>query len=77
MSSEADSALVRWLPSYGAMQTGTAAGFSTTAPLRGLAVQLTWFTGATVTSLLVFRRRVRARTVPLGERSRAPATPAE
>ncbi|MFD7243946.1 ABC transporter permease [Streptomyces massasporeus] len=76
MSSEADSPLLRLLPSYGAMQTGTAAGFSTTVPLQDLAVQLTWFTGATLTSLLVFRLRVRAHPVTPGERSSAPTAPA-
>ncbi|MFF9040767.1 ABC transporter permease [Streptomyces sp. NPDC014892] len=60
MSSGADSGLVRLLPSYGAMQTATAAGFSTTFPLWDLGVQLTWFAGATLAVLLVFRHRVRA-----------------
>ncbi|MFF7161883.1 hypothetical protein ACFZBP_11000 [Streptomyces sp. NPDC008086] len=46
------------------MQTGTAAGFSTTVPLQDLAVQLTWFAGATLAGLLVFRHRVRSRVGP-------------
>ncbi|MBF6079500.1 hypothetical protein IU498_33245 [Nocardia beijingensis] len=39
----ADSELVRWLPSYGAMQASTAAGLSDATPFAVFAVQLAWF----------------------------------
>jgi len=56
MSSGSDNPVTRYLPSYGAMQAGTAAGFST-SPVPGcLAIQLTWFTGAALIALLGFRR---------------------
>ncbi|WP_245687259.1 ABC transporter permease [Streptacidiphilus griseoplanus] len=58
-SSAANSPLISYLPSYGAMQTATAAGFSTT-PLPGyLAIQLIWFTAAALVGLLAFHRRTR------------------
>jgi hypothetical protein len=63
LSSQADSPLIRFLPSYGAMQSSISAGFANTVPLRDLAVQLAWFTGATLTGLLVFQRRMRTRVV--------------
>ncbi|MEU7135967.1 ABC transporter permease [Streptomyces sp. NPDC046261] len=59
ISSGANSAIIRFLPSYGAIQTGTAAGFSTTAPSRYLAVQLAWFTAAALASMLAFHLRTR------------------
>jgi hypothetical protein len=59
-SKGAGSAMVRLLPSYGAMQSASAAGFSHSMPLSCLGVQLTWFTGAAAFSLLAFRRRTRS-----------------
>src|SRR3954465_947012 len=37
------SEMVRWLPSYGAMQAATVAGFSSTVSAMDFAVQLVWF----------------------------------
>ncbi|MEU9369269.1 ABC transporter permease [Streptomyces avermitilis] len=59
MSSGANTPVTRYLPSYGAMQAGVAAGFSTSASPRDLAIQLAWFTGAALVCLLVFHRRTR------------------
>jgi hypothetical protein len=58
-SSGADSPGLRLLPSYGAMQAATAAGFSTRAVPGCLVVQLTWFAAAAVVVLLAFRHRTR------------------
>ncbi|MCX5063797.1 MULTISPECIES: ABC transporter permease [unclassified Streptomyces] len=58
-SSGSDSPIVRLLPSYGAVQASTAAGFSDTALPGYLAVQLLWFTGAALIGLLAFQRRTR------------------
>ncbi|MFC8957385.1 ABC transporter permease [Streptomyces sp. NPDC057101] len=55
------SVIVRYLPSYGAMQAGTAAGFTTTPLPRYLALQLLWFTAAAVIGLITFRTRTRTR----------------
>jgi hypothetical protein len=65
----ADSDFVRWLPSYGAMQASTAAGFSDTTPLPGLAVQLAWFAASVLVGLVTFHLRTRsalAPTMPIG-----------
>ncbi|MFB6597702.1 MULTISPECIES: ABC transporter permease [Streptomyces diastaticus group] len=59
MSSGADNPVVEYLPSYGAMQASTAAGFSTSPVPGHLAIQLTWFTGAALLALLGFRRSTR------------------
>ncbi|MEU5420019.1 ABC transporter permease [Streptomyces sp. NPDC001407] len=62
----ANGGLVTLLPSYGSLQTGAAAGFST-APVSGyLAVQLAWFAGAAAVSLLVFHRSTRRLAPPSG-----------
>jgi hypothetical protein len=58
-SSGADSSLIRFLPSYGASQAATAAGFSTTRTPAHLAIELLWFTGAALLALLTFHRRTR------------------
>ncbi|MEZ0092274.1 ABC transporter permease [Streptacidiphilus sp. EB129] len=58
-NSVSNSPVVRLLPSYGAMQVGTAAGFSTTALPGYLGIQLLWFTAAALISLLAFHRRTR------------------
>ncbi|MFD3651762.1 ABC transporter permease [Streptomyces cyaneofuscatus] len=71
-SSGADNPVVRYLPSYGAMQASTAAGFSTSPVPGHLAIQLSWFAGAALLALLGFRRSTRnclpstAPTSPLG-----------
>ncbi len=59
-SKGADTALVRLLPSYGAMQSASAAGFSHSVLLSCLGVQLAWFAGAALLSLFAFRRRTRS-----------------
>ncbi|WP_371572789.1 ABC transporter permease [Streptomyces sp. NBC_01314] len=58
-SSGSDSSVVRFLPSYGAVQASTAAGFSDTALPRYLAVQLLWFTAVALIGFLAFQRRTR------------------
>jgi hypothetical protein len=63
----ANSGFIRFLPSYGAMQISTAAGFSTAAPLAHLVLQLAWFTGAALIGLIAFHRRTR-NALPQGAR---------
>ncbi|MFD4034452.1 ABC transporter permease [Streptomyces sp. NPDC058637] len=58
-SSGADNPLMRYLPSYGAMQASTAAGFSASPVPGHLAIQLTWFAGAALLALLGFRGSTR------------------
>lgn len=58
-SAGADSPVLRLLPSYGAMQAATAAGFSDSAVPAYLAVQLAWFAAAALVGLLAFRHRTR------------------
>ncbi|MFI6688322.1 ABC transporter permease [Streptomyces sp. NPDC050485] len=55
-SSGADNPITRYLPSYGAMQAGTAAGFSSSPVPRYLAIQLAWFAGAALVALVGFHR---------------------
>lgn len=59
-NSGADNPVMRYLPSYGAMQASTAAGFSTSPVPRYLAIQLTWFAGAALIALGGFRRSTRS-----------------
>ncbi|MEU7664133.1 hypothetical protein [Streptomyces lincolnensis] len=59
-SSGADNPVMRYLPSYGAMQVSTAAGFSTHPVPRHLAIQLTWFAGAALIALMGFCRSTRS-----------------
>jgi hypothetical protein len=76
------SSAVQFLPTYGAMQAATAAGF-THIPLPGdLAVQILWFSGAAFLGLLAFHRRTKdALTtrppfrLPWPTRHRQPAPP--
>lgn len=56
----ADSDVVRWLPSYGAMQAATAAGFSDTTLFTGLAMQLGWFAASVLVGLVAFHLRTRS-----------------
>ncbi len=66
----AESDVVDWLPSYGAMQASTSAGFSGTTPLPVLAVQLVWFTASVLVGLVAFHLRTRSAlkaTMPIGE----------
>ncbi|CAL9490706.1 ABC transporter permease [Streptomyces sp. R1] len=70
-SSGADSPVMRFLPSYGAMQASTAAGFSTSAVPRHLAIEFAWFAAAALVALLGFCRRTRS-TLPDGPQSPGP-----
>ncbi|POX62936.1 hypothetical protein C3492_14860 [Streptomyces sp. Ru62] len=58
-SSGSDSPVTRFLPSYGAMQASTAAGFSTADVPGHVAIQLVWFAAAALAGLLAFHRRTR------------------
>ncbi|PWJ02260.1 hypothetical protein DKG34_39475 [Streptomyces sp. NWU49] len=58
-SAGSDSFIVRYLPSYGAMQAATGAGFSTTPLPTYLAIQAGWFAGAAFIGLLAFHFRTR------------------
>lgn len=58
-SSGADSSFIRFLPTYGTSQAATAAGFSLTPTPAHLALELVWFTGATLLALLTFHHRTR------------------
>ncbi len=58
-SSSSDGSVVRWLPSYGAMQAATGAGFSATPLPKYLAIQAGWFTAAALVALLAFHMRTR------------------
>ena len=60
----ADSDFVRWLPSYGAMQASTAAGFSDTTLFAGFAMQLAWFTASAFVGLVAFHLRTRSSLRP-------------
>jgi hypothetical protein len=59
-SSGADSPIVHVLPSYGTMQTATAAGFSATPGPSYLGIQLLWFTAASLLALLAVHLRTRS-----------------
>lgn len=63
-SSGADSEFVRWLPSYGAMQASTAAGFSDTTQFAGFAAQLAWFAASALAGLVAFHLRTRSSLGP-------------
>jgi hypothetical protein len=71
VSSGADNPIMRFLPSYGAMQAGTAAGFSTSPVPGHLAIQLTWFAVAALIALVGFRRSTRS-TLPAAAQALAP-----
>ncbi|MFF5576523.1 ABC transporter permease [Streptomyces luteogriseus] len=80
-SSGADNSFMRCLPSYGAMQASTAAGFSTNPVPGHLALQLTWFGLAALVALLGFRHSTRnclptASTAPPGPGSGKAGIPA-
>ncbi|MEW2486595.1 ABC transporter permease [Streptomyces sp. NPDC048411] len=67
-SSGSDSAVVRFLPSYGAVQASMSAAFSHAPVAQGLVIQLLWLMGAALAGLMVFRRRTRDALPP--ERNR-------
>ncbi|WP_216898818.1 ABC transporter permease [Nocardia alni] len=56
----ADGDFVRWLPSFGAMQVATAAGFSGAVLLSGFGIQLVWFAASVVIGLVTFHLRTRS-----------------
>ncbi len=60
----ADGDFVRWLPSFGAMQVATAAGFSGAVPLSGFGIQLAWFAASAVIGLVTFHLRTRSSLRP-------------
>ncbi|MEV6591665.1 ABC transporter permease [Streptomyces acidicola] len=70
-SSGSESPVTRFLPSYGAVQTSTAAGFSTAAVPGHVAIQLGWFAIAGIIALLAFHRRTR-NALPLAARPHVP-----
>lgn len=59
VSSGAGHPLTHVLPTYGAVQAATAAGFSTTRTPSYLALQLLWFAAAALLALLAFHHRTR------------------
>ncbi|TXS07764.1 ABC transporter permease [Streptomyces sp. col6] len=71
-SSGSDSAVVRFLPTYGAVQASMSAAFSDAPVGEGLAIQFLWLTAAACAGLLVFRRRTRD-ALPARGRSGVPA----
>ncbi len=80
-SSGADNPIMRYLPSYGAMQASTAAGFSSSPVLGHLALQLAWCGLAALVALLGFRNSTRnclpaASTAQPGPGSSAAGLPA-
>ncbi|MFE2547357.1 ABC transporter permease [Streptomyces sp. NPDC059355] len=58
-SSSAESPLVHYLPSHGAIQTAAASAFSTAHTPAYLALQATWFTATALLALLTFHQRTR------------------
>lgn len=81
VSSGANSPAICYLPSYGAVQTATAAGFTSTPLLSCMALQLVWFAAAALVGLLAFHRRTRstlsraARRAPSGRVPGCPGRP--
>ncbi|WP_327294721.1 ABC transporter permease [Streptomyces sp. NBC_01197] len=66
-STAAGSPIMRYLPSYGAMQASTAAGFSSSPVPRYLAIQLTWFAGAALIALVCFHRSTNSALPPTAQ----------
>ncbi|MET7646452.1 ABC transporter permease [Streptomyces sp. NPDC005426] len=76
-SSGSDSPVVRFLPTYGAVQASMSAAFSDASAGEGLGIQLLWLVGAAFAAFLVFRRRTRNALRPERElRVPAPSGPA-
>ncbi|MEU0302632.1 ABC transporter permease [Streptomyces sp. NPDC006175] len=71
-SSGSDSAVVRFLPTYGAVQASMSAAFSDASVREGLAIQVLWLTCAAFAGFLVFRRRTR-NALPPDRKPRVPA----
>ncbi|MEW2404546.1 ABC transporter permease [Streptomyces sp. NPDC046862] len=74
-SSSSNGGIVRYLPSYGAMQAATGAGFSATPLPKYLAIQAGWFTATALTGLLAFHIRTRNSLSRPRPRIIAPRTP--
>ncbi|SJZ93459.1 hypothetical protein SAMN02745673_01933 [Marinactinospora thermotolerans DSM 45154] len=75
-----DSDIVRYLPTYGAMQSGVTAGFLDTTPVLHLFLGPLWFLCAVVVAGTAFRLRTRDRRIGLpapgfGGRRRTPRDP--
>lgn len=49
--------MVRFLPTYGAVQAGMSAAFSDASAVQGLVIQCLWLIAAASAGFLVFRRR--------------------
>ncbi|WP_156756114.1 ABC transporter permease [Actinokineospora pegani] len=60
LSSGADNPIISYLPTYGAMQAATAAGFSASPVPAYLGIQLTWFAVAALIALVSFHRSTRS-----------------
>ncbi|MEU1367394.1 ABC transporter permease [Streptomyces sp. NPDC005803] len=76
-SSGSDTPVVRFLPTYGAVQASMSAAFSDASAGEGLGIQLLWLVGAAFAAFLVFRRRTRNALRPERElRVPAPSGPA-
>lgn len=72
-SSGSDSAVVRFLPTYGAVQASMSAAFSDASAVQGLVTQLLWLVGAAAAGFLVFRRRTRNALAPARRPRTVPA----
>ncbi|MET8554763.1 ABC transporter permease [Streptomyces sp. NPDC004959] len=73
VSSGADNPLTHLLPTYGSVQSATAAAFSTTSTPAYLALQLLWCAVATFLGLLAFHHRTR-NALPRSSRHHRPST---
>ncbi len=71
-SSGSDSAVVRFLPTYGAVQAGMSAAFSDAPAVQGLVIQCLWLVTAASAGFLVFRRRT-GNALPAERRPWVPA----
>ncbi|MEU9146526.1 polyprenyl diphosphate synthase [Streptomyces sp. NPDC048349] len=69
LSSGANSWAMRFLPSYGALQAGAAAGFSDTSVPGYLGIELLWFGATALLALLAFHHRTRNRLSRTARRS--------
>ncbi|WP_068923590.1 hypothetical protein [Planobispora rosea] len=58
----ADNDLIRYLPSYGTMQSGMSAGFLPSYPLPHLLLEALWFIGAITTAAIAFKITTRDRS---------------
>lgn len=73
-SSGSDSAVVRFLPTYGAVQAGMSAAFSDASAVQGLVIQCLWLIAAASAGFLVFHAADRKRA-PAGKAAMDPGPP--